>query len=389
MEKNKIIFIFFLFVFSAVFVIGISEKEREESVASGNLSKYVMDKASACHKTQSRTSCLKSAAEDIFRNTSTEKFLSIVKENEKNPAIFNTCHDLSHYIGRLEYQKEKNLPKVFSQCQHVCLDGCYHGAVEGYFISKDIVLSEDNMSLVGSELAKLCGKAEDYNVVEVYITCLHGLGHAAMFAADYDLLKALNLCDALATIDQEELCYTGAFMANSAGTKNSDHPSKYLREEDPMYPCTILAKKHQKTCYEYNTLSFYNFTNYDWKKTIELCGQVPKDYRRGCYQTMGADQVGMTDNINDIKNACNEIKEPEFNAACIVGAESNLVMRYSQDFRIPIKYCEIMRDDQKKPCYYTFISHLNKWSRIFNEKKPICQRIIEEKYMKECLNLIK
>lgn len=390
MNGTKFLFALDLILF-LLLVVSISFIFKKEEVKSVSSSNFVVDQLTACANPSTytqRKQCLKVAAEDIVQNVKLEDFSKAIRESESKQEVFNNCHEVSHYIGRLEYQKSRNIGNVFSRCEHICLDGCYHGAVEGYFIEKDITLSTENHDKVSGEVAKICGKREDYNVPELYVSCLHGLGHAVMFITDNELLEALDLCDALTGTEELELCYTGVFMANSDSRTNSDHPSKYIKNEDPMYPCTILLPRHQKKCYEYNTFNFYYFTNFDWAKVIELCGVVPKDYRRGCYETMGGDQVGFTHDMVKIKEACAEIKTEEFLAACITGAEGNLVMRYSSDFIKPIEFCKLWEGRLRDSCFDTFITLLNRWSRDSRKKVTVCQKIEEEAYRDKCLEKI-
>lgn len=372
---------------STNFIFLEPNKQQSSALSSQNKTNYLTTLLKNCYKNRSRETCLKQAAQDIYSNFTLEEFSQIVLENEKDEGIFNTCHEASHYIGRIAYEKAKDIGKLFGQCQHICLDGCYHGVIEGYFIEKNIPL--ENFQIISSEVGTICGKEDDYEVPELYITCLHGLGHAVMFVTDNELPEALLLCDALETEGEEELCYTGALMANMDARKSIDHPSKYIKEDDPMYPCNILPEKHQKKCYEYNTLNFYNFTNYDWKKTIELCGQVPKDFRKGCFETMGGDQVGFTDDIQKIKDECDLIEGEEFKAACFKGAEGNLMMRYSTDFTKPIEFCILMENSYKDGCFKSFIRLLNRWSRDFEKKSAVCTKIREIEYQDRCLNSIK
>lgn len=390
--KPKIFFglIGIAYLFSVVF---FWQKQDQSPVAQVNRNQqakyvYIAKRLSDCYEQKNRSSCLKAAVEDIYKKFPLADFQSAVVENESNEPVFNTCHEASHYIGRLAYQEQKNVKNLFNACQHICLDGCYHGVVEGYFIDKNISLVEQNFKEVSNEVAKLCGKSEDYRTPELYVSCLHGLGHAVMYITDFDLPDALDLCDSLSGANERELCYTGALMANSDNRNSEEHPSKYLKDDDPMYPCPILKEKHQKKCYEYNTLTFYEFTNYDWGKTIELCGQVPSPYRSGCYQTMGGDQVGFTDDVEKIKKACSEIPSLEFQNACIDGAEANLAMRYSSNFDKPLQFCSIMEDAHKSKCFDTFTRLLNRWSRVKSEKEPICLKIKENVYKDMCLDSI-
>jgi hypothetical protein len=43
-------------------------------------------------------------------------------------------------------------------------------------------------------------------------SCYHGLGHGIMARADYDLPRALKMCDKLIFLSAQQSCWQGVFM---------------------------------------------------------------------------------------------------------------------------------------------------------------------------------
>ena len=179
--------------------------------------KYIVTQMGQCLQAEKRSQCLKQAAKDFSERFSLQEVLAVFEKNEQKPELIATCHEETHYLSREEYQKKKNIRDVFASCNHSCLGGCFHGAVEGYFIEKNIAIGSEDDSEVSGEIPQICGQQKDYEKTQQHTECLHGLGHAVMFLTENDLIRSLKLCDNLKTKSEQELCFTGAFMANVDG----------------------------------------------------------------------------------------------------------------------------------------------------------------------------
>ena len=240
------------------------------------------------------------------------------------------------------------MKKVFEQSLPVCLGGTFHGAAEGYLIAKKIPFEEGNDKIVATEFPRICGKESDFEKPQYFTECHHGLGHAAMFFTESDLLRALKLCDALQTENQQALCYSGVFMANADGTGSIDHPSKYgIKPDDPFYPCTILEERYLSQCYTYSVLVPYQG---DLQKSIEICEGVPSSYRSACFQTIGRDRTTQSADPAELKNQCESIHDNSFQKDCIEGVAYNLVIRFGSGSPLPKQFCELVLAENKPSC---------------------------------------
>src|SRR4029434_736957 len=99
-------------------------------------------------------------------------------------------------------------------CANPCLSVFYHGAVER-FLRGDDIYSESYKHPSQAELKQKATAACDSNTpLRLRYQCLHGLRHAILFFAAYQLQSSLEVCDALGDDWSRSSCYGGVFMEN-------------------------------------------------------------------------------------------------------------------------------------------------------------------------------
>ena len=94
--------------------------------------------------------------------------------------------------------------------------------------------------------------------------CVHGLGHGLMIYTRYDMPRSLKVCDALNGSWDQTSCTGGVFMENlssSYGVK-----SKWLRDDDLIYPCNTVAERHKIYCYLMVTSRILPTNGYNFAK---------------------------------------------------------------------------------------------------------------------------
>ncbi len=339
---------------------------------------YISEKMLAC-KDQPQKSCYELAAKDFLSKFSLPQVLEVFAANEKKPEFFTKCHLVAHYLGQEAYRLSGSVRKVFEQSSRSCLGGSYHGAVEGYFIAKGLNIDIDTNPNLGKEVAGMCGKREEYAAPQQFTECNHGLGHALMFITNNDLIKALNLCDNLESLNERELCYTGSLMANSDGGKDTDHPSKYLDPKDPLYPCPILEKKYQNQCYTYGVLSQFQS---DLDKAIELCTKIPDEFQSACFRTIGRDRTMVSADVNELTAQCQKAPD-EFKTECMKGTAYNLVIRFGPGSELPFEYCGI-QTQSKAECYEQIVIATSGQSQDKTFVSAVCGKIPVEFKNERC-----
>jgi hypothetical protein len=306
---------------------------------------------------QNATLCYQQKAPEILDTFELESIFEFVEKNESDPVVFAGCHSTLHFLGSEMYRREKNVSKLLGNGTPVCFAGYYHGILEGYFQDKNLD-SEKSAKDLENNLANLCTR----NILKEpkkYNECLHGLGHALMFATSSELPKALDLCDKLESAQDQNWCYSGAFMENSTSSTNPDHPSNYLRADDLLYPCSILSEKYLNMCYTLQGFYFAEKVNYDWPKTADLCREVPQPYTSRCFDSIGQTLVGYTQDVNTIKSVCNTYPEDEFSLACIAGAAGTLIERYNDGLQRAVSLCNVLSGNQEENCYNRVVQSVN------------------------------
>lgn len=343
---------------------------------------YISQKMADCYKLSQKYQCNKEIAEDFLSKYSLEEILKVFDVNEKQPVFFENCHSVAHSLGQNEYQRTRDLRKVFEESSRACLGGVYHGAVEGYFMEKNISPGEENTEETMKEVSRICGKSEEYKRPQDFIECNHGLGHALMYVVNNNLPKALDYCDAISLNNSRELCYTGALMSNNDSFGSTEHPTQYVKSDDPLYPCNILKKHQQNQCYSYGVLNRFQ---YDLPKSIKICLSVPTDYQHSCFETIGRDRTIITADPIILKNQCETIPEPDFKKDCFKGTSYNTMVRFGSKSEIPLNYCAILGSEFTDLCYSRLLDALKRVESNSQNRKNFCEKIPFEQFKKECL----
>jgi hypothetical protein len=119
--------------------------------------------------------------------------------------------------------------------------------------------------------------------------CTHGLGHGLMMQTGYDLPTALKVCAHLLTRWDEVSCTGGAFMEN--GSTVYGLRSRWLKDDDPIYPCKAVKRRHRASCYLRVTTQILRVTKFNWRATARMCRAVDGEWRRYCFRSYGRDTV--------------------------------------------------------------------------------------------------
>lgn len=65
-----------------------------------------------------------------------------------------------------------------------------------------------------------------------------------------ELFESLGTCDVLVDGWERDRCYSGVFMENLMAEDDPSHPSKYLKPDQRLYPCTDVEERYKTRCYE-------------------------------------------------------------------------------------------------------------------------------------------
>lgn len=342
-----------------------------------DLNTYIREQLKKCYGTGGVGGCYKDVAKIFYDQFGLPQTLKYLKENENYLEVYARCHEVTHYLSRSEYEKQKNIAKVYAQCDSTCHGGCYHGTMEAYL--------KENSS---SDFAKICGKAEDYQKPIEFNECLHGLGHAAMFITDMELKHSLKMCDLISRQEHKERCYSGVFMENSSSSTSFDHASVYIKADDPLYPCNDLEEKYLPLCWQYQSSYFSIINKQDWQKVADLCLKVPKTYQDQCFRTVGTNQVGFTQDLSLMKKDCELMPTEQFQDICVLGVVSSLAYRFVGDMDKMIQFCDLVDKNHKETCFKQIGAGLLDWSTDKNLAIKNCQKIKDPQNESWCRSVI-
>lgn len=357
--------------------INFSPLKKEEDANS-----YIRKQLAICYDIGGADGCYQQASRMLYEQFGLSKTFELLKNNEVHPEVYARCHEVTHYLSRFEYEKQKNIAKVYAECDSTCHGGCYHGTLEAYLKEQE----SKSGSNISTLFSKICGRENDYKKPLEFYECLHGLGHAAMFVTDMELLQSLKLCDTLPEQMHKEKCYTGVFMENSSSSTSFDHKSKYVRSDDPFYPCNNIDEKYLSICWQYQSSYFSIISNQDWIKVADMCLKIPQKYQDKCFRTIGTNQVGFTSSLERMKEDCDLMPTSHFENICIAGVVVSLSYRFVEDLEKMITFCSLVDLEYKEGCFRQIGTSVLDWTKDYTTRIAQCKKISDPKGVEWCVS---
>jgi hypothetical protein len=254
------------------------------------------------------------------------------------------CHPLTHKIGNLALYVYGSVPNAAPEYIPTCHSGYYHGLVEEYL---------GTAPTYEQGIADVCGKAEN-NVYFNWFQCTHGLGHGIMQFRNNELPQSLKDCDNVDPANQaREICYAGAFMENITTDEKTGHPAKYIKKEDPIYPCNApeIDDKYRSACYFLASSQILKINGYNMRDAFDRCGGVEQTYRWLCFQSLGRDVSGSSlRNKEKVIEQCQFGKRDEDNGNCFYGAVRDFINEKGE-FESGIDLCKSIPENYKQTCF--------------------------------------
>jgi mono/diheme cytochrome c family protein len=201
-------------------------------------------------------------------------------------AIEQGCHRIAHMIGAasLEYF-HGSVAKAFVAGSPICWSGYYHGILERAF-------SGVPPTRLAQTARKLCSDPEVRRTLFIAYQCVHGLGHGLMIYTNYDLPKALHVCDELATAWDQTSCTGGVFMENQSSSYGIT--SRWLKSSDLIYPCDAVSQRHKLYCYLMVTSRILPAVGESFPRAAAICRRSDRGWVATCFQSLGRDASGHT-----------------------------------------------------------------------------------------------
>jgi len=256
--------------------------------------------------------------------------------------ILPICHDIAHFIGWVASDLYRDIDGAFQHGDAFCWSGYHHGVIE-----KSVLKLDDLKKGANSICENFPGKE---NRSFDYYSCLHGLGHAAMSLANYELFDSLEVCGLLEDEWERQSCYSGVFMENTFTVIRYNN-MKYLNPKEPHFPCNQVENKYKSSCYFVQSSYMLEVVNYDYSKVFKLCGESEKPYDGVCYRSLGRDVVDeVQSNIKKIKKLCLLGRDFNQESNCVVGAAQSLNNQFKDGKNVE-DFCNSLPENLAEVCF--------------------------------------
>jgi cytochrome c553 len=289
-------------------------------------------------------------------------------------AVASDCHRIAHRMGSAALTRfDDRVAPAFIAGTPVCASGYYHGIVERAFLGQPT----HKLDVVARQL---CSDPQIAGQRFRAYQCIHGLGHGLMIYTGYDLPGSLKTCDGLRSGFDRVSCSGGVFMENF----NSSYgvTSKYLRKNDPIYPCNDVQERHKLYCYLLVTANILRLTNHDQKKTADACRRSEPGWVDTCYESFGRDVSGIAgEDERKALASCRLAKSYQDN--CLYGVAREIVNADATPAR-GARFCSQAPVRYRASCYSGVGSVLASLEPTPESLRDACRKV-SGRYVDGCL----
>jgi mono/diheme cytochrome c family protein len=256
-------------------------------------------------------------------------------------AVQADCHRIAHRMGSAALTRYADrVAPAFVAGSPICASGYYHGIIERAFLGQPA-------ARLATVARQLCSDPQINAKRFLTYQCIHGLGHGLMIYSGYDLPRSLRTCDQLQSGFQRVSCSGGVFMENF----NSSYgvTSKYLRADDPIYPCNAVAERHKLYCYLLVTANILRLDGGDLRRTADACRRSEPAWVSTCYESFGRDASGIAGkDAGQALASCRLARRHE--GDCLYGVAREIVNADAGGARAG-RFCALTRARFRDRCY--------------------------------------
>lgn len=294
-----------------------------------------------------------------------------------NPA----CHGVAHAIGAASLARYGgNVARTFAEGSSICWSGYYHGVLERSLVN----VRSRNPSTLGAVARTLCSDATARVMPWIAYQCLHGIGHGLMITTGVDLPLSLEVCKRLTTWWDRDACKGGVFMENVSPAYGIR--SKWLRDDDPVYPCNSVAREDKRRCYQMVTSRILPAVGDDWARTAEICSEVEADFVPICFQSFGRDASSRSErDPAKIAELCTIAEPYGGEGDCIAAAARDVTANFTSGLRARA-LCEAVLEVLRGRCYYGIGTVMGQLRTSRAGREADCRAIVNAPHLvDECL----
>jgi cytochrome c551/c552 len=317
--------------------------------------------------------CRQQAFGNVAYREGPKAALDLFQEKLSDKLVEADCHRIAHTIGAASLVHfDGNVAKALAAGRATCWSGYYHGVVERSFVGTE----KDELP---SRARQICADPDIRRTGFLAYQCVHGLGHGLMIHTGYDLPHSLQVCNKLTTAWDHDSCEAGVFMENVSSSYGIK--SKWLKDDDPIYPCTAVAEKYKLYCYLMLTSRALELNGYNWEKTVATCRRSEKNWVATCFQSLGRDASGNTrQNAPEILDIC--ALAADMAVECIYGAARDVTSNDAGPRRTKV-LCESAAKRYQARCFEGIGTILGGLHASREDRRRAC-RAVTTRYFTDC-----
>lgn len=293
----------------------------------------------------STSGCFEQALGNVAFYQGAEAALDLVDSVYRDGASA-ACHRAVHVIGAASLARNGgSVAQTFAEGSPKCWSGYYHGVLERSLIDVDSY-EPDALAAVARTL---CTEAKTM-VPWIAYQCLHGLGHGLMITTGLDLPRSLAVCRRLDVWWDRDACRGGVFMENISASYG--FRSRWLRDDDPVYPCNGVARADKWRCYQMVTTRILPAVGDDWRRAAEACAGVEADFVNVCFLSLGRDASSRSARDADaVIRTCSVARPFGGEGACIAAAAMDMTANDMSPRKARV-LCESVPVGLQVDCYF-------------------------------------
>lgn len=337
------------------------------------------------------------------------KALAFAANNNYIPPNID-LHLLGHVVGDVLFKQEGlNGIKV---CTNDLRNACSHSIVVGALLTEGLGALP--------KAVDTCHLAP--GGAGAYTMCIHGLGHGVLAYTNYDMKKAIELCDkvgqpVLGSREYSE-CTGGIAMEMMAGVNDpvawAKESPNYFSKNDPLAPCDMdfMPEAAQPMCYNFLTPHLFEMAGADlgrpgqkdFEKAFTFCAKLPVSNKlnwENCYGGFGKEfpvlvndrNVESVQELSDAKlktiyEWCRLAKVKDGVAACLSSALSSLYWGGENNRDVAIRFCNVMSDvESQSGCFANLSGAVSFYIKDQAYRQSYCSEI-PQAYQSDCRRML-
>ena len=289
------------------------------------------------------------------------------------PGVEQDCHQIAHAIGHAGLARyHNNAAEALAHGAMTCNSGYYHGVIERAFsgVPRPEIVHIARRLCTGSSVTK-----EEFLLYQ----CVHGLGHGLMIYSGDDLPWSLRTCHQLQTDFDRVSCTGGVFMQNLMPGMVT---SRYLRKNDPIYPCNVVARKDKIYCYLMVTSRILDLDGYNWRKTAQWCRRSEKGWVATCFQSYGRDASGYSNyHVRRTVRLC--LLAGAAADECFYGAARDYGNNYAGGSQASA-FCDAVPARYRPRCFEGIGTILGTLNALGQQRRAACDSRVPRRYRADC-----